>query len=57
VLHRLWDFGAISATVVANRSYLGAGLFILADVIMVIILLVRRHRIEPEPNAGPSRSL
>jgi len=57
VLHGLWDFGTISAVVVANKSYLGAGLFILADVIMVIILLIRRHRIEPAPNAGPARSL
>ena len=54
VLHGLWDFGTISAVVVANKNYLGAGLFILADVIMVIILLIRRHRIEPAPNAGPA---
>jgi CAAX protease family protein len=54
VLHGLWDFGAISASVVANKSYLGAGLFILADVIMVIILLIRRHRIEPAPIASPA---
>ena len=57
VLHGLWDFGTISAFVVANKSYLGAGLFILANVVMVIILLIRRHRIEPAPNAGPARSL
>ena len=34
--------------------YLGAGLFILADVIMVIILLIRRHRIGPAPIASPA---
>ena len=54
VLYGLWDFGAISASVVASKSYLGAGLFILADVIMVIILLIRRHRIEPAPIARPA---
>lgn len=52
VLHGLWDFRTNSA-VPANKSYLGAGLFVLADVIMVIILLLRRHRIEPARNAGP----
>jgi hypothetical protein len=51
----LRDFGAISAAaVVASKNYLGAGLFILADIIMVIILLIRRHRIEPEPIATPA---
>jgi hypothetical protein len=54
VLHGLWDFGTISAAVVANKSYLGAALFIVADVVMVIILFVRRHRIEPARNAGPA---
>ena len=57
MLHGLWDFGTISAAVVANKSYLGAGLFILADVIMVIILLIRRHRIEPAGNAGPAQGV
>lgn len=52
VLHGLWDFRTNSA-VPANKSYLGAGLFVLADVIMVIILLLRRHRIGPARNAGP----
>ena len=55
VLHGLWDFGTISAVVVANKNYLGAGLFVLADVIMVIILLIRRHRIEAAPDAGRHR--
>ena len=44
----------LSASVVAGKSCLGAGLFILADVIMVIILLIRRHRIEPGRIAGPA---
>ena len=52
VVHGLWDFGAISAAIVANKTYVGAGLFVLADVIMVIIVLIRRHRIEPVRNAG-----
>ena len=57
VLHGLWDFGLISAAVVANKTYLGAGLFVLADVIMVIILLILRHRIEPARNAGPAQEV
>jgi membrane protease YdiL (CAAX protease family) len=47
VVHGLWDFGAISASVVPGRIYLGAGLFILADIVMVILLLIRRRHIEP----------
>lgn len=48
VLHGLWDFGAISGQVVAGKAYpLGAGLFILADIILAIIVFSRRHHIEP----------
>ena len=49
VVHGLWDFGLISSSVVAGRSYVGSGLFILADIVLLIIVLVRRHQIEPEP--------
>jgi uncharacterized protein len=49
VLHGLWDFGLISSSVVADRPYLGPALFILADVVLAIIVLVHRHRVEPEP--------
>ena len=49
VVHGLWDFGLISSSVVAGRSYVGSGLFILADIVLLIIVLVRRHQIEREP--------
>jgi uncharacterized protein len=55
VVHGLWDFGLISGSVVAGRSYLGSGLFILVDIILLIIILVRRHQFEPEP-AGEVRT-
>jgi hypothetical protein len=44
---RLWDFATISASVVAGKSYLGAILFVLADVLMLILVIVRRRHIEP----------
>ena len=50
ILHGLWDFGLISGSVVPDKSYLGAALFILADLALIIIVLVRRHRIAPEPS-------
>jgi hypothetical protein len=49
VVHGLWDFGLISGSVVAGKSYVGSGLFILADLVLLIIVLVRRHQFEPEP--------
>ena len=48
----LWSsvvFGLISSSVVAAKSYVGATLFILADLVLLIIVLVRRHQFEPEP--------
>jgi membrane protease YdiL (CAAX protease family) len=47
VLHGLWDFGLISGLVVAGQAYAGRFLFVLADVLLAIIVLVRRHHIEP----------
>jgi membrane protease YdiL (CAAX protease family) len=47
VVHGLWDFGIISSQVVANKTYLGTGLFILADIVLALIVLIRRHHIEP----------
>jgi uncharacterized protein len=46
LVHGLWDLGLISAAVVAGKTYLGFSLFILADIILVVILLIRRHHIE-----------
>jgi uncharacterized protein len=52
--HAIWDFGLVSSQVVPNKTYAGAFLFILADVIMAATLLIRRHRIEPAvtPNSA-----
>jgi CAAX protease family protein len=47
VLHGLWDFGLISGLVVAGQTYAGTILFVVADVVLAVIVLVRRHQIEP----------
>jgi membrane protease YdiL (CAAX protease family) len=47
VVHGLWDFGLVSSQVTLGKSYLGAVLFILADVVLAVIVLIRRHHIEP----------
>ncbi len=47
VLHGLWDFGLLS-TAATGKAYAGTFLFILADIVLAIIILVRRHHIEPE---------
>jgi uncharacterized protein len=49
VVHGLWDFGLISSSVVLDKTDAGTVLFILADVVLLVIVLVRRHHIEPEP--------
>jgi hypothetical protein len=51
LVHGVWDFGIISSQVVASKTYLGTGLFILADIVLALIVLIRRHHIEP---AGPA---
>jgi hypothetical protein len=52
VLHGLWDFGLISGLVVAGQTYAGTILFIVADVVLAIIVLVRQHQIEPAGAQG-----
>ena len=47
VLHGLFDFSILSGTVVDDPAYAGGVAAILAYPIVAIILLVRRHRIEP----------
>jgi uncharacterized protein len=47
VLHGLWDFGLISAYIVPSKSYPGPLLFLLADIFLALIILIRRHHIEP----------
>ena len=51
LLHGLWDFGLLT-TAATGKAYAGTFLFILADLALAIIVLVRRHHIEPEPRAG-----
>lgn len=47
VLHGLWNFGLISAYVVPSKSYPGPLLFLLADIFLALIILIRRHHLEP----------
>ena len=41
--------GIHCGSVVAGESYVGTGLFILADVVLLIVVLIRRRQLEPEP--------
>lgn len=47
VLHGLFDFSLVSTTVVQGKAYAGALAAIAAYVVIGILLLVRRHHIEP----------
>ena len=47
IVHGLWDFATVSGSVVPDKSYpLGISLLILTDIILAVLLLVRRHHIE-----------
>jgi membrane protease YdiL (CAAX protease family) len=53
IVHGFWDFGFFTGLLAGDGTvYAGIGLFALADVIIPVILLVRRHRIEPEEQAA-----
>ncbi len=52
VLHGFWDFGVISGGVIPDKTYVLGGFFILADLVMLAIVLIHRHRISPEPATG-----
>jgi uncharacterized protein len=53
IVHGLWDFGIFTSRLGADGAvYAGTGLFVLADAVIVVILLVRRFRIEPEKRAA-----
>lgn len=53
MVHGLWDFGLFTARLGQDGAvYAGTGLFALAEVVIVVSLLVRRHRIEPEERAA-----
>jgi uncharacterized protein len=53
ILHGLWDFGLITSTVVPDKSYAVTGIFIFADLVMLIIVLIHRHRISPAAATAP----
>ncbi|WP_328648820.1 CPBP family glutamic-type intramembrane protease [Amycolatopsis sp. NBC_00348] len=46
LLHGLWDFSLISSAVVPGRAYVGPGASVLALVVLTVLVLVRRRRIE-----------
>jgi uncharacterized protein len=51
-VHGLWDFGFLTGLLGGEGSvYPGAGLLVLADVVIGVIVLVRRRQIEPEERA------
>jgi uncharacterized protein len=53
IVHGLWDFGLFTGLLGEDGTvYAGIGLFALADVVIVVSLLVRRFRIEPEEGAA-----
>jgi uncharacterized protein len=58
VLHGLFDFSILSGTAVLvdQAGYLGSSAVILAYVVIAVVLLVRRHRIEPYSHVQPASS-
>lgn len=52
VLHGLFDFSILSGTVIDDRGYAGGIAAILAYPVVAVILLMRRHRIEPTAEPG-----
>lgn len=49
IVHGLRDFGLFTGRLGEDGAvYAGTGLFVLADLVIVVILLVRRHQIEPK---------
>lgn len=53
VLHGLWDFGAVSGQI-GDTIYLGAGLFILADIVLAVVAVVTLRR--AFPRSDPDRT-
>lgn len=47
VIHGLWDFGLLSGAL-NDDPYPGMGLFIFMDVILAIVVVVGRRKVEPE---------
>lgn len=46
VLHGLWDFGLFSGNIVEDDMYAGAALFILVDLVLAVVVLRRRRRVD-----------
>lgn len=48
LVHGLWDFGLVSGAIDPDgETYLGSAVFMLVDVVLIVVLLVRRRHIEP----------
>lgn len=47
LVHGLWDFGVFSAGVVEDEVYGAVPLFLVAEVVLLVVLLAFRRRIEP----------
>ena len=56
IIHGLFDFSILSAAVAGDATYAGGLAAMLAYPVVAIILLVRRHRIEPAPPAPARRA-
>ena len=52
LVHGLWDLALFTGNVEEDDIHPGAGVFIAVDVLLVVILLVRRRHIEPGPVPG-----
>lgn len=46
VLHGLWDFGLFSGRTDADEVYVGAIVFIVVDILLAVLVLRRRNRVE-----------
>jgi CAAX protease family protein len=55
VLHGLFDFSIVSGSVGDDELYAGSAAAILAYIVLAVILLVRRRRIELPPSADAER--
>ena len=53
LVHGLWDLSLFSPSVGADPdSYVGTLLPIVAQVVLIVVVLPRRRRVEPVPGVG-----
>ena len=52
LVHGLWDSSLVSSAVVPGERYPGPGVAIRVMVVLAVVVVLRRHRIEP--GSGPS---